>query len=496
VAQEFDRLLGQPAECKGCAGPRGAKAAAAPSLDDLLPQMPPRLRERMALWRHHPRVQSLRDDARARLHRLVARTAQWLSEGRVTEEACVRMADWMEPLLRRESYLALLVERPSVHERLLRLLGAARWPARYLLKHPGVIDELAGDAFMSERFIAPDFERELDERRGALARGGEDDEESLLNLLRRAHHAEVMRTLARDLEGRLTVEQVADDLSALADAVLRVTARWCWARLKSRHRETPQFAIIGYGKLGGKELGYGSDLDIVFVYEDEDEAAPEAYAAFVRKLINWLTTKTGEGDLFEIDTALRPNGNSGLLITSFDSYANYQQNRGSNTAWTWEHQAMTRARFILGEPRLAPRFEAVREAVISAPRDVAALRKEIVAMREKMRAAHPVRAGKFDLKHSEGGMVDAEFAVQFLVLSQSAAHRELIPNAGNIALLQRAEACALLPPGVGHAAADAYRTLRRAQHIARLDEMPTQVEPQTLAIEREAVLALWRAVFG
>ncbi|MES2481460.1 MAG: bifunctional [glutamate--ammonia ligase]-adenylyl-L-tyrosine phosphorylase/[glutamate--ammonia-ligase] adenylyltransferase [Pseudomonadota bacterium] len=496
VAQEFDRLLGQTVECKGCAGPRGAKAPAVPALDDLLPGLPPRLRERVAQWRHHPRVQALRDDARGRLHRLLVRTAQWLSEGRVTEEACVRMADWMEPLLRRESYLALLVERPSVHERLLRLLGAARWPARYLLKHPGVIDELAGDAFMSERFVAPDFERELDERRSALARTGEDDDESLLNLLRRAHHAEVMRTLARDLEGRLSVEQVADDLSALADAVLRVTARWCWARLKSRHRETPRFAIIGYGKLGGKELGYGSDLDIVFVYEDEDEAAPEAYAAFVRKLINWLSSKTAEGDLFEIDTALRPNGNSGLLITSFEAYANYQQNRGSNTAWTWEHQAMTRARFILGEPSLAPRFAAVREAVITAPRDVAALRTEIVAMREKMRAAHPVKAGQFDLKHSEGGMVDAEFAVQFLVLSQSAAHRELVPNVGNIALLQRAEACGLLPAGVGQAAANAYRTLRRAQHIARLDEMPTQVEPQTVAAERDAVLALWRAVFG
>ena len=280
------------------------------------------------------------------------------SEGRVSEEAALRMADWIEPLLRRESYLALLLERPGVHERLLRLLGAARWPARYLLQHPGVIDELASDQLLSERFNAADFERELEQRRRSLQITGEDDDEALLNLLRRAHHAEVFRTLARDVEGRLTVEQVADELSALADAVLRVTARWCWQRLKIRHRETPQFAIIGYGKLGGKELGYGSDLDIVFVYEDEDERAPEAYAAFVRKLINWLTTKTAEGDLFEIDTALRPNGSSGLLITTFEAYANYQQRRGSNTAWTWEHQAMTRARFVLGEEDMADACQA------------------------------------------------------------------------------------------------------------------------------------------
>lgn len=157
---------------------------------------------------------------------------------------------------------------------------------------------------------------------------------------------------------------------------------------------------------------------------------------------------------------------------------------------------MTRARFVLGEAALTQRFDAVREAVISAPRDVQALRAEIVAMRAKVTSAHPVEAGCFDVKHSPGGMVDAEFAVQFLVLSQSAAHRELLPNVGNIALLQRAEAFGLLPAGVGRAAADAYRSLRRAQHAARLNEQPTQVPADALATERDAVLALWRAVFG
>lgn len=439
---------------------------------------------------------ALREDARARLTRLAQRTAQWMAEGEVSEEAAVRLADWIEPLLRRESYLALLLERPVVHQRLLRLLGEARWPARYLMLHPGVIDELAGPSLLAERFSATDFEAELERRRQSLAASGEDDEESLLNLLRRAYHAEVFRTLARDVERRLTVEQVADDLSALADAVLRITARWCWRRLKNRHRDDPRFAVIGYGKLGGKELGYGSDLDIVFVYDDADERAPEVYAALVRKLINWLTVKTGEGDLFEIDTALRPNGNSGLLITTFDAFADYQQQRGSNTAWTWEHQAMTRARFVLGDDDLRARFDAIREVVITAPRDHSLLKAEIVAMRDKVRQAHPLRGEAFDVKHSAGGMVDAEFAVQYLVLARSSQHRELIPNLGNIALLQRAEAVGLLPAGVGLAAADAYRELRRVQHHARLNEEPTQVEPQQVATQRDAVLALWRAVFG
>ena len=494
VAQEFDTLLGGDRDCKGCNGKNGKNGREHNDLDSVLTDFKGPVRERLALWSDNARVQALRDDARGRLMRLLQRTAQWLDAGRVTEEAVLRMVGWIEPLLRRESYLALMLERPSVHERLLRLLGSAKWPARYLLQHPGVIDELAGGNLFSTRFDAVEFEAELQARLVALQSTGEDDEESLLNLLRRAHHAEQFRTLARDVEGVLTVEQVADDLSALADAVLRVTARWCWGRLKTRHRDEPAIAIIGYGKLGGKELGYGSDLDIVFVYDDEDERAQEIYAGYVRKLINWMTVKTAEGDLYEIDTALRPNGNSGLLVTRFEAYADYQQQRGSNTAWTWEHQAMTRARFVMGWPSLAPRFDAVRHAVIGSSRDAASLKAEIVAMRERVRQAHPVKPDRFDVKHSPGGMVDAEFVVQYLVLLHTAAHPELADNVGNIALLQGAEVVGLLPAGVGQAAANAYREMRRVQHRARLNEEPTDVPLERLTIEREAVLALWRLV--
>ena len=500
VAQEFDRLLGQSESTQtGAATGDAASAdgvAAACDLEGVLPYLGEGLRERVARWPEHPRVRALREDGRQRLLRLVQRTQSWVDEGRVDEQAAVRWSDWIEPLLRRESYLALLVERPAVHEQLLRLLGAARWPARYLLQHPGVIDELASQALLMERFDPVQFEADLEGRLDALEQAGEDDEENLLNLLRRAHHAEVFRTLARDVEGRLTVEQVADDLSALADTILRLSLRWVWQRLKQRHRESPQMAILGYGKLGGKELGYGSDLDIVFVYQDDHPQAGEIYAQLVRRLINWLTVKTAEGDLYEIDTALRPNGNSGLLVTSFDAFADYQSRRGSNTAWTWEHQAMTRARFCVGLPALAEAFEGVRRDVIRSPRDLALLAQEIVAMRHKLRQARPVPAGQFDVKHSPGGMVDAEFAVQYLVLGHGGPHPELLDNVGNIALLIRAEEVGLLPAGVGQSAADAYRELRRVQHQARLDEMPTQVEASEMAAESLAILALWRAVFG
>ena len=506
VATEFDALLhdgrapaAKPGACRagGCGGP--------PQLVDsevFLEQLPPELAARVRPLREQPKISMLRDESKIRLARLIKRAAHAVRDGECTMDAATRFVDWLEPLLRRESYLAMLVERPEVQTRLLRLLGLARWPMRYLMLHPGVIDELADERLLHNRFDAAAFTVELEERHEAWERSGQADEESLLDTLRRAHHAEVFRTLVRDVEGHITVEQVADDLSALADATVDLALRWAWKHLKQAHIAAPRLAVVAYGKLGGKELGYGSDLDVVFLYDDADEEDPdkaaEVYGAFVRKVINWLTLRTAAGELFDIDTALRPNGNSGLLVTSLTSFERYQTGRGSNTAWTWEHQALTRARWCAGWRGLEPQFDAVRRAVLCAPRDAEALRAEVRAMRDKVRAAHPVKGGRFDVKHSAGGMMDAEFAVQYLVLAHGAAHAGLMDDVGNIALLQRAQAYGLLPDHIGTHAADAYRELRRAQHTARLDEQPTQVEPEAMAAmidHRDAVLALWRVVF-
>jgi glutamate-ammonia-ligase adenylyltransferase len=500
VAGEFDLLLndgrspGGPGGCRTC-GPLPQPVDAA----SFLAQLPPELAARVKPLCEQPKIKLLKDESKMRLARLVTRAAQAVAEGRCTPAAAILFIDWIEPLLRRESYLALLAERPEVQNRLLRLLGLARWPMRYLMLHPGVIDELADERLLHDRFDAAAYKRELAERHAGWERSGQAEEELLLDTLRRAHHAEVFRTLVRDVEGHLTVEEVADDLSALADATLCCALQWSWQHLKTAHRDEPQLAVIAYGKLGSKELGYGSDLDVVFVYDDpeaEADKAAEIYGAFVRKLIAWLTMRTAAGELFDIDTALRPNGNSGLLVTSMTSYENYQTGRGSNTAWTWEHQALTRARWCAGLERIAPRFEAVRRAVLAAPRDLPALLDEVRAMREKVRAAHRVKAGSFDIKHSPGGMIDVEFAVQALVLGHGASHPELIDDVGNIALLKRAEAATLLPAGVGVAAADAYRELRRVQHRARLDEQPTQLQPEAMTAQSDAVLTLWRAVFS
>lgn len=504
VATEFDALLhdgrapvAKPATsngCKGCGTPKPIDSEA------FLEGLPDELAARVNPWREQARFNMLRDDSKVRLARLIDRAAAAVREGRCTMEAATRFVDWIEPLLRRESYLAMLVERPEVQNRLMRLLGLARWPMRYLMLHPGVIDELADERLLAGRFDPNEFTCELEERHDAWERSGQADEESLLDTLRRAHHAEVFRTLVRDVEGHITVEQVADDLSALADATLAIAIRWAWKHLKQAHRDVPRLAVIAYGKLGGKELGYGSDLDVVFLYDDADEPdadrAAEVYGAFVRKLINWLTLRTAAGELFDIDTALRPNGNSGLLVTSLASFESYQTGRGSNTAWTWEHQALTRARWCAGWAALMPRFDAVRCEVLCATRDADALRREVQAMRTKVHAAHPVRDGRFDLKHSAGGMMDVEFAVQYLVLAHGATQRGLLDDVGNIALLQRAQDAGLLPDHVGSTAADAYREMRRAQHRARLDERPTQLEGGEMTEQRNAVLALWRAVFA
>ena len=524
VATEFDALLHDGREgggapgCKSCGGPPLPIDS-----DEFLARLPDDIAPHVRQFAEQPKVALLADAAKLRLAKLVGRATRLALTPQDDQEplgtdAVVRFTDWLTPLLRRDSYLALLIERPEVLHRLLRLLALARWPLQYLLRHPGVIDELADPRLMDSRFEAAAYQQDLQERHHALTRAGQADEEALLDTLRRAHHAEVFRTLVRDVEGLITVEQVADDLSALADATLNISLQWAWAHLQERPGKQaayaigrqPHVAVIAYGKLGGKELGYGSDLDVVFVFDetqdpDDSAAGPDtpsaidAYLAFARKYINWLTLRTAAGELFEIDTALRPNGNSGLLVTSYNAFDDYQRQRGSNTAWTWEHQALTRARWCAGEPALATRFEDTRRAVLSTPRNKEALRDEVVAMRQRLHEAHPCPKDEFDLKHCPGGMIDIEFAVQYLVLAHSAAHPNLMDNVGNIALLQRAEQAGLLPAPMGADAGRAYRELRRLQHRARLNEAPTRLAGDKLTAmnaHRQAVLRLWATVFG
>lgn len=404
------------------------------------------------------------------------------------------MFDLLETVIRRGAYLALLTEYPDALDRVLKVLGASRWASGYLIRHPQLLDELLDDEAISSPFDWPEFSRLLRARLAAAA-----DVEQQMDLLRHAHQAEVFRILLNDLAGRLSVEHVSDRLSELADAVLDATIETVWKQFAKRHREVPRFAAIAYGKLGGKELGYASDLDIIFLYDDEDERAAEIYATFARRLITWLTTATGAGTLFDVDLRLRPNGESGLLVTDLDAFRRYQLREGdaANTAWVWEHQALTRARFSAGDAGIGHAFEAIRVQVLTTPRAAAPLAQEIVQMRQRVEDGHPNRTELFDLKHDRGGMVDIEFLVQYWVLLHAAQDPELIRNTGNIALLREVSRFGLMSEAEADTIGAAYRLYRKLQHQLRLDGMETaRVDPARVERERETVLALWKRVFG
>lgn len=448
-----------------------------------------------AVWRSS-RYAGLPESSRVRFDRVAHRALEAAPgiDAAHRDETVVRCFDLLETVGRRGAYLALLTEYPAALRRVLSVLGATRWGGGYLIRHPQLLDELLDDEAIDSPFDWPAFKDAL-RRRLAAADGAEHQ----MDLLRHAHQAEVFRILLLDLAGRLSVEHVSDRLSELADAMLDVTIEVVWSQLAKRHRDTPCFAAIAYGKLGGKELGYASDLDLIFLYDDSDERAADVYTTFARRLITWLTTATGAGTLFDIDLRLRPNGEAGLLVTDLDAFRRYQLREGdaANTAWVWEHQALTRARYSAGDARIGAAFEAIRVQVLTTPRDAAVLAREIVEMREKVLAGHPNTTERFDLKHDRGGMVDIEFAVQYWVLLHAARHPEMIRNTGNIALLREVSRFGLMSEEEAETVGAAYRTYRKLQHRLRLDGMEkARVEPERVAAERQAVAALWARVFG
>jgi glutamate-ammonia-ligase adenylyltransferase len=448
------------------------------------------------------RVQSASAVARSRIEQLLQRGLQAVIElshavGAAhdigPDEHFARFTQLVEVISGRTTYVALLNEFPGAFDRVLRMLAASRWATDFVARHPILLDEL-----LDERL----FEREPDWAAWSIAvrhqlDEAQDDQERQMNVLRDAHHAQVFRLLVADLDGRLTVERLADHLSALADHTLELTLQCAWQAVTRRHRATPRFAVIGYGKLGGKELGYASDLDLIFLYDDDHADAADIYALLARRLVAWLTTQTSSGKLFEIDLRLRPNGNAGLMVSSFDAFARYQRNEDGLGAWVWEHQALTRARSCAGDRELGERFEQERIHVLTQVRDLTHLRSKVLAMRRRMHDGHPNPSELFDLKHDRGGMVDIEFIVQFLVLAHAHRHHDLVRNLGNIALLQMAGDLGLIDAELARSVADAYRNFRRIQHRLRLNgaeraRVPlAEVETQAAAVTR-----LWDEAFG
>ena len=446
------------------------------------------LKQLQQLHQSH-RYKQLPEQSRQRFNALLPMVIEVASKLEQPDNALWRSMDLLDAICRRASYLALLAEYPQALDLVVKLCGVSAWCAQYLTQHPIVLDELLDEQSL---YAAPDFtamREELLQNMTALT----GDTERQMDAMRQFKHAAVFRFAAQDIAGELKLETLSDYLSALADLILEVSLTVIWQTFKFKHIDHPKFAVIGYGKLGGKELGYASDLDIIFLYDDDIDGAGEIYGRFAQRINNWFNSLTAAGLLYETDLQLRPDGNSGLLVSSMEAFRDYQLNR----AWVWEHQALTRARFVAGDEKIGAAFETVRIQVIRQLRDAIKLREEVVSMRLKMRTANQNVSKLFDIKLDQGGIVDVEFIVQYLVLANASQYPELTNNDGNIALLKTLGSIGLIDANLARKVGDAYREYRRLQHAARLQgNLQAKVEFAVVQQNVDAVKCLWKAVFA
>ncbi|MDC8757261.1 bifunctional [glutamate--ammonia ligase]-adenylyl-L-tyrosine phosphorylase/[glutamate--ammonia-ligase] adenylyltransferase [Janthinobacterium fluminis] len=505
VAGQFDAMFSdKSAAADGNAEPQAGNDCADPDNRDAIEarlvalgysEAAAAARRLLATWQA-PRLQTMPEASRNRLAALVNAALPLIADyaprsGPGDQLTTLgRLLDFFEAIARRSAYLSLLTEYPHTLERVVRMVCASGWAATFLTQHPILLDELLDARIRNEVPDPAALALQLQQQLGGAA----GDTERQMDILRELHHAQLFHWLAQDLAGDLSVEKLADYLSRLADTIVAATIQAAWQALATRHRDVPKFAVIAYGKLGGKELGYVSDLDVIFLFDDDDQDAPGLYAKLAQRFITWMTSHTSAGILFDVDIALRPDGASGMLVSSVQAFERYQ----ANSAWVWEHQALTRARFCAGDAAIGERFEQIREDVLrrERPQD-GPLRQEVLAMRLKMRDAHPPRPGLFDLKQDPGGMIDIEFIVQFLVLQHAARHPQLTANAGNIALLRICGELGLIDAALAARAADAYRALRKLQHQMRLQGQDlARVEPAQVQMHTDSVRQLWLATFG
>ncbi len=416
----------------------------------------------------------------------------------------------IDAVLSRSVYLALLIEQPQALTHLVRLCAASPWIAALLRQQPILLDELI-DADALYHPPAKDALRQ--ELASILARFAE-DEERQFDELRRFRQMATLRVAAADVMGVLPVMRVSDQLTWLAEVVLEAVQDFALRLLRARHGDpvcgqpadcrTPTLAIIGYGKLGGIELGYGSDLDLVFLHDADDAQGQTTgekpldnavfFARLTQKIIHALSARTPAGVLYEVDTRLRPDGVGGVLASNIEGFAQYQAHK----AWLWETQALCRARVICGSPELRARFAEIRQSAICQRRDPTTLCTAVLEMRQKMRDEHDKHAtrGKFHLKRGEGGITDIEFIVQYLLLRHAADHPAVIEHTDNIRQLRALAAAGVIESAFAESLVGAYQRLRDASHHLTLDEASLAVDPAAFAAERATVIAAWQQVFS
>ncbi len=452
-------------------------------------------------------VQMMQPIGRERLCAVLPRLMHDVALVANSAETLGRVLQLIRAVLRRSAYLVLLAENPGALKQLVRLCSASAWFAETLTKQPVLLDELIDQSSLYNPPTKDELRAEL---RQQLLRIPEEDTEQLMEALRYFKSAHALRVAAADITGALPLMKVSDYLTWLAEAILEVVLDMAWRLMTEKHGVPfktagvpcdPDFIVVGYGKMGGIELSYGSDLDLVFVHDaelnlftpgDKSIANSVFFTRLGQRIIHILNTFTAGGQLYEVDMRLRPSGNSGLLVSSLRAFEEYQEKE----AWTWEHQALVRARVIAGSEELGKRFEAVREQIIGKPRDARELADEVVKMREKMRthlgSSEKEAEEAFNLKQDRGGIVDIEFLVQYSALACSARHANLMEFTDNIRILDAMEVSGVIAPAEAETLREAYKAFRALGHRQTLQDKSNTVSDHDLEDYREAVTTLWQ----
>jgi glutamate-ammonia-ligase adenylyltransferase len=459
--------------------------------------------------RDSTRVRILQGEGRTRLDAFMPRLLATCAEQGEPDQLLNRLLPLVNAVLRRSAYLALLLENPGALSQLVRLCGASPWISRQLARNPVLLDELLDSRTL---YSAPQKQRLQSELQQQLARVPMDDHETQLEALRYFKASQTLRVAACEISGLLPLMKVSDNLTFIAEVILEHVLALAWHDLEVKYgapdsgeEADSRFAIVAYGKLGGLELGYGSDLDLVFVFDAPISSSTDGersidntvfYTRLGQRILHILTTQTVMGALYEVDMRLRPSGDSGLLVTSLNAYRDYQQ----GTAWTWEHQALVRARVVAGSARLGALVEQMRQGVLRGSRDEVQLAGEVVAMRQRMRdhllPGNLVESDHFHLKQGRGGIVDIEFMVQYAVLAWSQNYPSLARWTDNIRILETLEDAALFTPVESEALTQAYITYRSRAHEMALQQVDAVVEVADLSELIATVCAKWEQLFG
>ncbi len=463
---------------------------------------PQRALELLGQLRDSHACRQLSSRGRERLNALMPLLIEAVGGSESADTALPRVLSLLEAIVRRTAYIALLIENPMVLSQLVKLTGVSPWVAGMLTRHPILLDELLDPRRLYSPLKREKLDRELAE---LLEQLDPDDLESQMERLRQFAQGNRLRVAAADIAERIPLMVVSDYLTWIAESVLNQVIALSFREMVRRHGYPPGvsdtgigFAVVGYGKLGGIELGFGSDLDMVFLHGCADRnaftdgAKPVSvdvfYARMAQRIIHILTTRTPSGILYEVDMRLRPNGNSGMMVSSLETFETYQR----NSAWTWEHQALVRARVVAGDPRVGSRFSQIRREVLGQVRDGERLRHEVLEMREKMRASlDGSDAREFDLKQGAGGIVDIEFMVQYTVLRWAHECPELLAWTDNIRILETLTRLGLLNDRAAERLSGIYKVLRAAYHRSALQEQPSRVAQDQLSEERALVQEIW-----